>query len=151
MNGLLRCGGLGLVLLCTTQAGPSSKSKPPHVVLIMTDDMGWMDLSCQGNDKLHTPKIDELAQQGVRFTDAYSASPVCSPTRAALMTGLAPARLNITQHGADIPRFWPEGRKIQPPKVEHILPLDQVTLAERLRDAGYATGFLASGTSRARR
>ena len=103
--------------------------------------MGWMDLSCQGNDKLHTPKIDEFATEGVRFTDAYSASPVCSPTRAALMTGLAPARLNITQHGADIPRFWPEGRGIQPPEVEHILPLDQVTLAERLKDAGYATGF----------
>lgn len=107
----------------------------------MTDDMGWMDLSIQGNKKLHTPNIDKLASQGVRFTDAYAASPVCSPTRAALITGLAPARLNILQHGADGPRFWPEGRKIQPPKVEHILPLERLTVAERLKEAGYATGF----------
>ncbi|MCH7228178.1 sulfatase [Haloferula sp. A504] len=132
------------LLLAASAAGSAEAPKqmtPPHVVLIMTDDMGWMDLSCQGNDKLRTPKIDELAAEGVRFTDAYSAAPVCSPTRAALMTGLAPARLNITQHGADIPRFWPEDRTIQPPQVEHILPLDQVTVAERLREAGYATGF----------
>lgn len=131
-----------LALAITTQAEPSTeKSKPPHIVLILTDDMGWMDLSCQGNDKLHTPNIDALAAQGVRFTDAYSASPVCSPTRAALMTGLAPARLNITQHGADRSVFWPKDRKITPPEIEHILPLEQVTLPERLKEAGYATGF----------
>lgn len=117
----------------------------------MTDDMGWMDLSCQGNSKLRTPKIDAFSAQGVRFTDAYAASPVCSPTRAALMTGLAPARLNITQHGADNQRFWPEGRAVTPPAIEHILPLERVTVAERLREAGYATGFFGkwhlSGTA----
>lgn len=113
----------------------------PHIVLIMTDDMGWMDLACQGNDKLRTPKIDAFAKQGVRFTDAYAASPVCSPTRGALMTGWAPARLHITQHGADGPRFWPEDRKVQPPATDDILPHERVTIAERLRDAGYATGF----------
>ena len=104
-----------LALVTTVLAEPSAKSKPPHIVLIMTDDMGWMDLACQGNGKLRTPNIDALAKQGVRFTDAYSASPVCSPTRAAMMTGLAPARLNITQHGADGKNFWPEDRTIQPP------------------------------------
>ncbi|MFT4546422.1 MAG: arylsulfatase A [Verrucomicrobiales bacterium] len=130
-----------LALVTTVLAEPSAKSKPPHIVLIMTDDMGWMDLACQGNGKLRTPNIDALAKQGVRFTDAYSASPVCSPTRAAMMTGLAPARLNITQHGADGKNFWPEDRTIQPPEIEHILPLERVTLAERLKDAGYATGF----------
>ena len=83
-----------------------------HVVLIMTDDMGWSDLGCQGNERLNTPCIDAFANQGVRFTDAYAAAPVCSPTRAALITGLAPARLHITQHGADGPRFWPEDRTI---------------------------------------
>lgn len=132
----------GLMFFVTTAWAESSvKSKPPHVILIMTDDMGWMDLACQGNGKLRTPNIDALAKQGVRFTNAYSASPVCSPTRAALITGLAPARLNITQHGADRPNFWPKDRKVQPPEIEHILPLERVTLAERLQQAGYATSF----------
>lgn len=116
-------------------------SKPLNIVLILTDDMGWMDLACQGNSKLRTPHIDALATQGVRFTDAYAASPVCTPTRASLMTGLAPARLNILQHGADRASFWPKDRKIQPPEIEHILPLERMTMAERLKAAGYATGF----------
>ncbi len=137
---LIHCSCL-LALVTTAGAKPTAKSEPPHIVLIMTDDMGWMDLSCQGNGKLRTPHIDAFAKQGVRFTDAYSASPVCSPTRAALITGLAPARLNITQHGADRASFWPKDRKVQPPVIEHILPLERVTMAERLRDAGYATGF----------
>ena len=119
---------------------PGSPSRP-HVVLIMTDDMGWSDLRCQGNAKLHTPNIDDLAGQGVRFTDAYAAAPVCSPTRAAMITGLAPARLHITQHGADGPQFWPKNRVIQPPPADHILNHDYVTLAERLRKVGYHTGF----------
>ena len=139
-NFLIPCFGL-MALATTALAETSAKSTPPHIVLIMTDDMGWMDLACQGNDKLHTPNLDALAAQGVRFTDAYAASPVCSPTRAAMMTGLNPARVNITQHGADGPMFWPEDRKIQPPATEHILPLERVTIAERLKDAGYATGF----------
>jgi arylsulfatase A-like enzyme len=67
----------------------ANEGKPPYIVLIMTDDLGWMDLACQGNGKLRTPNIDAFAKQGVRFTDAYSASPVCSPTRAVLMTGIA--------------------------------------------------------------
>ena len=119
---------------------PESPARP-HVLLIMTDDMGWSDLHCQGNAKLHTPNVDALARQGVRFTDAYAAAPVCSPTRAALITGLAPARLNITQHGADGPQFWPKDRTIQPPLADHILKHESVTLAERLRTVGYRTGF----------
>lgn len=137
---LVSCLSL-LALVTTVRAKPATEGKPLNVVLIMTDDMGWKDLACQGNGKLNTPNIDALARQGVRFTDAYSASPVCSPTRGALITGWAPARLNITQHGADGPVFWPEDRKIQPPAVEHILPLERVTLAERCKNAGYATGF----------
>jgi len=113
----------------------------PHILLVMADDLGWMDLHCQGNPVLRTPQLDGLAQQGVRFTNAYAASPVCSPTRAALMTGLAPARLHITQHGADGRQFWPENRKIQPPPTKAELSPDTNTLAERLKAAGYATGF----------
>src|SRR5581483_8863861 len=87
---------------------------PPHVVLIVVDDLGWMDLRCQGNERLNTPRIDALAKQGVRFTNAYAAAPVCSPTRGALITGLGPARLHITQHGKDGPDFWPKDRRLQP-------------------------------------
>ena len=113
----------------------------PNIVLVVVDDLGWMDLHCQGNDRLKTPRIDALAKQSVRFTSAYAASPVCSPTRGALITGLAPARLHITQHGKDGPAFWPADRTIQPPAAGHVLPLDSITIAERLQEAGYATGF----------
>lgn len=118
-----------------------ARAASPHVVLIVVDDLGWMDLGCQGNARLNTPRVDALARQGVRFTSAYAASPVCSPTRGALITGLAPARLHITQHGKDGPAFWPQDRKVQPPAAEHVLPLRTVTIAERLNAAGYAAGF----------
>ncbi len=127
-------------LVVTPRAGVV-RAAPQHVVLIMADDLGWMDLRCQGNERLSTPRLDALAKQGVRFTNAYAASPVCSPTRAALITGLAPARLRITQHGKDGPAFWPRDRPVQPPDAAHVLPLETVTLAERLKDVGYATGF----------
>ncbi|MFK7911342.1 MAG: sulfatase-like hydrolase/transferase, partial [Akkermansiaceae bacterium] len=115
--------------------------KRPHILLIMTDDMGWKDLHCQGNDVLRTPEIDKFAKSGVRFTNAYAASPVCSPTRAALITGLAPARLHITQHGKDTKAFWPKDRTVQPPPSDNTLPHKYDTLAEHLKAAGYATGF----------
>lgn len=113
----------------------------PHILCIMADDMGWRDLQCQGNPILKTPALDQLASSGARFTQAYAASPVCSPTRAALITGLAPARLRITQHGADGPNFWPEGRRVQPPPALFELSTETTTVAERLKDVGYATGF----------
>lgn len=129
-------------LLGTLGAAETTVSKEqPHVLLILVDDLGWMDLHCQGNARLNTPRIDALAKQGVRFTSAYSASPVCSPTRAALITGLAPARLHITQHGKDGANFWPDKRTIQPPTAEHVLPLSSLTVAERLKQVGYTTGF----------
>lgn len=132
-----------LVALAVVAAMPAGvvRAAPPHVILIMCDDLGWMDLRCQGNDRLNTPRLDALAKQGVRFTNAYAASPVCSPTRGAMITGLAPARLHITQHGKDGPAFWPKDRKLQPPAADHVLPLKTATLAKRLKEAGYATGF----------
>lgn len=117
-------------------------SSVPNIVLILADDLGWMDLHCQGNPVLRTPRLDAFAAGGMRFTQAYAAAPVCSPTRGALITGLAPARLQITQHGADGPQFWPEDRKVQPPVAKHELsPENTTTLAEQLKTAGYATGF----------
>ncbi len=135
---------LSLLLTCScllTAETSTPAAERPNVVLIMTDDMGWMDLHCQGNPILQSPRIDALAQQGIRFTNAYAAAPVCSPTRAALMTGLAPARLHITQHGADGERFWPKDRKVQPPPTKDTLAHETTTIAERLKSVGYATGF----------
>jgi arylsulfatase A-like enzyme len=113
----------------------------PNILLILLDDLGWMDLGCQGNPRVDTPHIDRLALQGMRFTDAYAAAPVCSPTRAAVLTGLSPARLRITNHIPDQKGFIPDGAKVLPAEMLDHLPLERVTVAERLQKAGYATGF----------
>ncbi len=73
-------------------------AKTPNILFIMADDLGWMDLACQGNKLVETPNLDRLAKQGMRFTDAYAAAPVCSPTRCAVLTGQAPARIGLTTH-----------------------------------------------------
>ena len=115
----------------------------PNILFILIDDMGWMDLGCQGNKNLHTPNIDALAKSGIRFTDAYAPAPVCSPTRAAIMTGQSPARLQITNHLPHQDRFTPKSSKLLPARMLNHLPLKYVTLAEKLKkDAGYATAFI---------
>ncbi len=119
---------------------PASK-KRRNIILIMIDDLGWMDLHCQGNERLDTPNIDRLASQGMRFTDAYSAAPVCSPTRAAIMTGQSPARLGLTTHIPDRPQFAPKDATLLSAKTLDYLSLEHVTIAERLKEAGYATAF----------
>ncbi len=73
-----------------------AEDRPPNVILILVDDMGWMDLSCQGSDYYKTPNIDRLAAEGVRFTNGYAACAVCSPTRAAVQTGRYPHRVGVT-------------------------------------------------------
>jgi len=120
----------------------STSGKQTNIILIMIDDLGWMDLHCQGNNRLDTPNIDKLASQGMRFTDAYAAAPVCSPTRASIMTGQSPARLRITNHLPDREQFQPDNAKLRSAEVLPHLPLEHVTLAERLKEAGYATAFL---------
>src|SRR5947209_12319783 len=103
----------------------------PNVVLIVADDLGWADLGCYGSRYHKTPHLDRLASQGVRFTDAYAAAPVCSPTRAAIMTGKYPARLNLTD--------WLPGRpdrpdqKLRRPKISQELPASETTLAAALK------------------
>ncbi len=115
----------------------------PNIVVIMADDLGWKDLHCYGNQKLDTPHLDQLARDGMRFTDAYSASPVCTPTRAAMMVGESPARLQITNHAPGHPvGFIKPGTEIATPDWLRHLPLEKVTLAEQLKQAGYATGFV---------
>lgn len=132
-----------LVVITLMLAESSFAADSPNIVLIMADDLGWKDLHCYGNDKLDTPNIDRLAEQGLLFTDAYSAAPVCTPTRAALMTGESPARLNITNHaGGHPPNFQKPGTDLITPIWLRHLPLERVTLAEQLKAAGYATGFV---------
>jgi arylsulfatase A len=112
----------------------------PNVVLIVIDDLGQTDLGCYGSTYHRTPHLDAFAKSGVMLKDAYSACPVCSPTRAALLTGKHPARLNITD--------WLPGRPDRPdqrmnrPKIRTELPLEEVTLAEELKKAGYATAHI---------
>ncbi len=114
-----------------------SSRRAPNFVFILIDDMGWTDLGSYGSDLYETPNIDRLASEGMRFTDAYAACAVCSPTRASIMTGKYPARINITD--------WIGGGQmgmLLPAEYEHQLPLSEVTIAEALGEAGYATGYI---------
>lgn len=134
---------LSLVLALAWRSLCCGADALPNVVLIMADDLGWKDLHCYGNELVDTPHIDRLAQQGMLFTDAYSAAPVCTPTRAAMMTGESPARLNITNHApGHPPNFQKPGTNLITPLWLRYLPLERVTLAEQLKPAGYATGFV---------
>ena len=133
-----------LVGLASSHSAPAAAPPtPPNIVVILVDDLGWMDLHCQGNPLLDTPQLDRLAKQGMRFTDAYAAAPVCTPTRAAMMTGKSPARLAITNHApGHRPGFVPKGQDLAEAETLTYLPLSEVTIAERLKNAGYATGFI---------
>ena len=117
--------------------------KRPNIVVIMADDLGWMDLHCYGNDRMDTPALDQLAADGMRFTDAYAAAPVCSPTRAAMMTGQTPGRLRLTNHApGHKDGFALEGSNLQEAETVRNLGLSYVTIAERLSAAGYATAHI---------
>jgi arylsulfatase A-like enzyme len=109
-------------------------------VLIVADDLGQRDLGCYGSTFYKTRHIDRMAKDGLRFTDFYAACPVCSPTRASIMTGRYPQRVNITD--------WLPGRpdrpdqKLKRPVISTQLPLEEVTIAEALKAAGYVTGHI---------
>ena len=113
----------------------------PNVVFILVDDLGWKDLGCYGSEFYDTPNLDELAASSLRFTDAYSASPVCSPTRAAIMTGKHPVRVNITDWIPGMTISRARDPKLIPPEDIHNLPLEEFTLAEAFRENGYRTFF----------
>ncbi len=112
------------------------KDDRPNIIVFLVDDMGWMDCSCNGSTFYRTPNIDALAREGIRFTDAYAACTVSSPTRAALMTGKYPARLHLTDFIAGHDFAW---AKFLPPVWTKYLPVEETTIAERLRDTGYHT------------
>ncbi len=122
--------GLGAVPVLAEEA-----SKPNFIVFLV-DDMGWIDPACYGNPFHETPHIDRLAREGMRFTDAYAAGAVCSPTRASLLTGKTPAALEITDFIPGHPFAW---AKLKPPEIRGELPLEEITFAEVLETAGYRT------------
>ena len=111
---------------------------PPNVIFILVDDLGWKDLAYSGSDFYETPNIDKLKNVSFEFTSAYAASSVCSPTRAAIMTGKHPARINITDW---IPGVDPKNRPLLGPKDLHQLPLEEETIAEKLKESGYKTFY----------
>ena len=111
-------------------------AKNLNFVFFLVDDLGWKDLGCFGSTFYETPNVDRLASQGMRFTNAYAACPVCSPTRASIMTGKYPARLDLTD--------YLKGRrkaKLIPADYRDEMPLEETTIAEALKAAGYGTFF----------
>lgn len=108
-----------------------------NIVLILADDLAWNQVGYHGGDFYETPSIDSIARAGMRFSNAYSANPVCSPTRASLMTGKNPARLQITDYIPGSP--YPYARLLRPAEVP-ALALEETTLAELAKSVGYATG-----------
>jgi arylsulfatase A-like enzyme len=131
---IMGAGAASLVLPGMISAVAKTK---PNFVFFLIDDMGWTDVCCYGSSFYETPNIDKLASEGMRFTNAYAACPVCSPTRASIMTGKYPARLKLTD--------YLKGRrrgKLNPAEYLDQMPLEEVTVAEALKEAGYTTCFV---------
>jgi arylsulfatase A-like enzyme len=129
--------GLGIAGRAGAQA---NRGRLPNVILLLVDDWGWTDLGAYGSTFYQTPHLDKIAKEGVRFTNAYASCPVCSPTRAAVMTGKVPPRVNITD--------WIPGRKhhefspiVMPEDSDH-LALEETTIAEVLKPLGYTTASI---------
>jgi arylsulfatase A len=120
-------------------SGTGLSQERPNIVFILTDDMGWKDLGCYGNQYTETPNIDSLARNGIRFTQAYAACPVSSPTRASIMTGKYPARLHLTNFIAGN-RTDPDS-PVLPAEWKPYLEAKEVTIAELLKESGYRTGM----------
>jgi len=133
LNGLTSAGMA--LALCLAPASHAAAAQRPNVVFFLIDDLGWADVGCFGSQYHQTPNIDRLAAEGMRFTDAYAACAVCSPTRASIMTGKYPARLHLTD--------WIPGEGDSPtdplriPDWRKFLSLEEVTVAEALKSAGY--------------
>src|SRR5689334_21229586 len=121
-------------------AATAAENKRWKILFILMDDMGWHDTQPYGNTFIDTPNLNRLASESVRFTNAYAACPVCSPTRASILTGKYPARLGLTDW---IPgrTQWPTSHVVMP-QFKQQLPLEEVTIAEALKPLGYATASI---------
>jgi len=127
---------IAIFLLVTGCIGTDNKK--PNVIFILVDDLGWNDLGYSGSTFYESPNIDKLSKDSFEFKTAYAASSVCSPTRASIMTGKHPARVNITDW---IPGLDPKNRPLLGPQDLHQLPLDETTIAEKLKESGYKTFY----------
>jgi len=164
-EGFIKLRWLGLALIFCTLGGATMPSalatdkypaRQPNIVFVLIDDMGWRDLGCTGSNYYQTPRIDQLAKQGIKFTQAYSNCVVCSPSRAAIYTGQYNARNLFTNvvigENHDTPTIYNIGKTSEERLVkanaqhfdaEHlrVIPHEQTTFAEVFKSAGYATGF----------
>jgi arylsulfatase A-like enzyme len=137
--GILGLAGLPAITSC-------SKKSKPNFLFILVDDLGWKDLGCYGSSFYETPNIDRLAAEGTQFMQAYAACPVCSPTRASIMTGKYPARMAATDwFGAPQPetahKHWTKDKPLLPAPYEEKMALEEKTLAETFKENGYSTFF----------
>lgn len=114
-----------------SQTVPAGASRPPNIIILFADDLGYGDLGCYGSPSIRTPRLDAMAREGLRFTDFYVAAPVCSPSRAALLTGRLPVRNGM--FGV---------RNVLYPDSKGGLPADEITIATALKKRGYATGHI---------
>ena len=120
-----------LILTCLLATAPALAAGKPNIIIILADDLGYADLGCQGCQDIPTPHIDSIAASGVRFTDGYATHPVCSPSRAGLVSGMYQHRFGF-EHNSGPERY-------ASPKFG--VPRSIPTLAERLKAAGYATAM----------
>lgn len=137
---------LAAILLCINSMGFAQQQEKPNVLFILVDDYGWMDVGAYGSEFYETPNIDRLAKNGMKFTNAYTASPVCSPTRASIMTGKYPSKTyNTDWFGAPQPwnyqNHWTRNKPLIPAEYSPDMALEEYTLAEAFKDAGYKTFF----------
>ena len=130
---------LTLLLITLANWALAEQKTRPNIIFIFIDDLCWGDVGCYGNDFIDTPHIDQLAMNGMRFNDFYAAGAVCSPTRCAVQSGQNQARIGITAH---IPGHWRPFERVINPQTTMALPLDVVTIAESMKDAGYTTGYV---------
>ena len=134
----------GAILLAggAARSAAAPAPRPPNIVFFLADDLGRQDLGAYGSTFYETPHLDRLAREGAKFTDAYAACPVCSPTRASILSGQWPQRSGITDYiGAPQPKDWKRNTKLLPAAYTDRLALDAPTLAKSLKAAGYATFF----------
>ncbi len=136
----MRCS-LFLIPLLATLAVAAERPARPNIVVILADDLGWHDLRSYGNPWHDTPNLDRLAREGTRFNAAYSAAPICSAARVALLTGRSPARLGFEFVVKEPSAKKPDEHALALPAYPFNLPLEEITLGEVLGGAGYATGY----------